>query len=116
MLIDIRARGFALTDAIRRHVEARVGAALGPFSDRVLTVTVRLQDVNADHGGADKRCGIAVALRRHGLEIAEAINVDLYAAVDEAANRMRQSVIRAAKRHLARDRRNPQRPGALMTF
>src|SRR4051794_18945394 len=82
MLIDTRAMGFALTDAILRHVEARVGAALGPFARRVLKVTVRLEDINGDRGGADKRCSIVVALRRHGVEIAEAINADLYAAVD----------------------------------
>jgi ribosome-associated translation inhibitor RaiA len=116
MLIDTRAMGFALTDAILRHVEARVGAALGPFSRWVVKVTVRLEDVNADHGGSDKRSSIVVALRRHGVEIAEAINADLYAAIDEAASRARRAVIRTTKRHLTRDRRDPQRPGALVTF
>ena len=116
MLIDTRAMGFALTDAILRHVEARVGAALGPFARRVLKVTVRLDDVNGDRGGIDKRCSIVVALRRHGVAIAEATHADLYAAVDEAARRVRRPVIRAAKRRLARDRRDPQRPGALITF
>jgi ribosome-associated translation inhibitor RaiA len=48
--------------------------------------------------------------------VAEATNADLYAAVDKAANRIRRSVRRAAKRHLARDRRHSQRPGALVTF
>jgi putative sigma-54 modulation protein len=116
MLIDTRAMGFALTDAILRHVEARVESALGPFSRWVLTVTIRLDDVNADRGGDDKRCRIVVSLRRHGVEIAEATNADLYAAVDEAANRIRRSVRRATKRHLARERRDPQRPGALVKF
>lgn len=116
MLIDTRAMGFALTDAILRHVEARVAATLGPFSRRVLKVTVRLEDVNADRGGVDKRCGIVVALRRHGVEIAEAVNADLYAAVDEATSRIRRSVIRTTKRNLARDRRDPQRPGALVAL
>ena len=116
MLIDTRAMGFSLTDGILGHVEARVDSALGPFSRWVLKATVRLEDVNADHGGDDKRCSIVVALRRHGVEIAEATNANLYAAVDEAANRIRRSVRRATKRHLARDRRDPQRPGALVTF
>ena len=116
MLIDTRAMGFGLTDAILRHVEARVGTALGPFSRWILKATVRLEDVNADRGGDDKRCSIVVALRRHGVEIAEAINADLYAAVDQAVNRVRRSVIRTTKRHLAPDRRDPQRPGALVTF
>jgi ribosomal subunit interface protein len=116
MLIDTRAMGFALTDALLRHVEARMESALGPFSRWVLKATVRLEDVNGDRGGDDKRCSIVAALRRHRVEIAEATNADLYAAVDEAANRIRRSVRRATKRQLARDRRDPQRPGALVTF
>ena len=116
ILIDTRAIGFPLTDAILRHVEARVDAALGPFSRWVLKVTVRLEDVNANRGGDDKRCSMVVALRRHGVEIAEATNADLYTAVDEAASRIRRSVRRVTKRHLSRDRRDPQRPGALVSF
>ena len=116
MLIDTRAMGFGLTDAILRHVEARVTATLGPFSRRVLKVTVRLEDVNADRGGIDKRCRIVVALRRHGVEVAEALDADLYAAVDEAAIRARRSVIRTAKRHLARDRRDAKRPRTLVAL
>ena len=116
MLIDTRAMGFALTDAILSHVEARVESALGPFSRWVLKATVRLEDVNADRGGDDKRCRIVVAIRGHGVEIAEATNSDLYTAVDEAASRMRRSVKRVTKRHLSRDRHDRQRPGALLTF
>ena len=116
MLIDTRAIGFSLTDAILRHVEARVDAALGPFARWVLKATVRLEDINADHGGDDKRCSIVVTLRRHGFEIAEATHADLYTAVDRATNRIRRSVRRATKRHLARGRRVPQWPGALPAF
>ena len=116
MLIDTRAIGFAMTDAILAHVEARVESALGPFSRWVLRATVRLEDVNADRGGADKRCSIVVALRRHDIRVAEATNEDLYAAVDKAANRIRRSVRRASKRRLAIARRDPQRPGVLLAF
>lgn len=99
---------------ILRHVEARLESTLGPFSRWFLQATVRLEDINGDHGGDDKRCSIVVALRRHGVEVAEATNVDLYAAIDEAASRMRRSVSRAIKRHLSRERKDPQRPGTLM--
>ena len=116
MLIDTRTMGFTLTDAILRHVEARVGSALGPFSRWVLKVTVRLEDVNADRGGIDKRCSIVVALRRQQVAVAEATRADLYAAVDEATSRIRRSVVRATKRHLTRDREDIQRPGALVTL
>ena len=61
MSIDTRAIGFALTDAIVRHVEARLESALGPFARRILKVTVRLDDVNGSRGGVDKRCS-ALAL------------------------------------------------------
>ena len=114
MLIYTQADNFPLTDAILRHVEARVESALGPFSRWFLKATVRLKDVNADRGGEDKRCRIVVGLRRYGVEVAEATHADLYAAVDAAADRIRRSVRRATKRHLRRERRNPQRPGALM--
>ena len=115
MFIDTRAIGFPLTEAIVRHVEARVESALGPFSRWILKVTVRLDDVNADRGGIDKRCGVVVAMRRHGVAVAEAIHEDLYRAIDEAVNRVRKSVARNAKRHRTRERRDPQRPGALVS-
>ena len=74
-----------------------------------------MDDVNADRGGNDKRCSIVVSRRRRGAVVAEAVRTDLYVAVDEAAARIRRSVQRAAKRHLTRDRRDRQRPGALLT-
>jgi hypothetical protein len=36
--------------------------------------------------------------------------------VDEAAARIRRCVARAATRHLSRERRDPQRPGALVAL
>jgi ribosome-associated translation inhibitor RaiA len=116
MFIDTRAIGFSLTEPIVRHVEARFESALGPFARWILKVTVRLDDVNADRGGIDKRCAVVVAMRRHGVAVAEAVDEDLYRAVDEAASRARKSVARDAKRHIARGRRDPQRPGALVSL
>jgi putative sigma-54 modulation protein len=115
MLIETRAMGFALTDALVRHVESKIESALGPISRWVLKVTTRLEDVNADRGGIDKRCSIVVALRRHGVVVAEATSADLYLAIDEAASRIRTSALRASKKHLGRERRDPQRPFALVT-
>ena len=114
MLIDTRSMGFTLTDAIRRHVESRVEAALGPVARWTVSVTARLEDVNADRGGVDKRCRLVASLRRYGVVVAEATNADLYAAVDEAADRIRRSAVRTVRRHLPRERKHPQRPGALV--
>src|SRR5687768_14501242 len=112
MLVDTRAIGFALTDAIHSHVESRVEAALGPVAPWVLNVTARVEDVNAERGGIDKRCWLVTSLRGHGVAVAEAIDADLYAAVDEAAARLRRSAVRAVKRHAGRERKHRQRPGA----
>jgi ribosome-associated translation inhibitor RaiA len=115
MNIDTRAIDFPLTEAIRRHVEGRVGAALAPIARRVSDVTARLEDINADHGGIDKRCRLVAALRHGGIVVAEAVAADLYAAVGEAAKRARRSVLRALARPHARDRKDPQRPGTLVS-
>jgi ribosome-associated translation inhibitor RaiA len=110
MLIDTRSFGFPLTDAIRRHVEARVGSALAIAPRRVLRVTVRLDDVNAGRGGVDKRCRVVVALRHDRTFAAEALRENLYDAVDRAARKARVGVGRMLKRSAARERRGPQCP------
>jgi ribosomal subunit interface protein len=114
MKIETRTIGFSLTHAIRRHVEARVGAALRPAARHVSVVTARLEDVNADRGGADKRCLLVAVLPRRGAVVAEATRADLYAAVDEAAARLRRSAVRLRTRRVAHQRKDPQRPGALV--
>jgi ribosome-associated translation inhibitor RaiA len=113
MFIDTRSLGFPLTDAIRLHVESRVGAALAPVARGVISVTARLADVNAGRGGIDKRCRLVARLRRHGVVVAEATDADLYTAVAEAAARIRRSAVRVLTRHVPRERNDPQRRGAL---
>ena len=116
MLIDTRAMGFTLTDALAGHVSFRLQAALAPFTRGVLKVTVRLEDVNASRGGVDKRCTVVAALRRGGVVIVEATHENLYVAVDEAATRICRSVKRVRGRRLTRRRKDPQRPAALVTI
>lgn len=115
MVIETRAIGFGLTEAILRHAEARVEAALGFAAREVLRATVRLDDVNGEgHGGADKRCRVVATLRRHRTLAAEAVHADLYAAIDAAAGKMRHASVRALKRPVALQRKDPQRPGTLI--
>jgi putative sigma-54 modulation protein len=116
MLIETRAIGFAPTDAIQRHVQSRIEAALGPVAGWVLNITARVEDVNADRGGIDKRCSLVASLRGRGVAVAEALNADLYVAVDEAASRLRRSAARTVKRRVARERKDPQRPGTLLSI
>ena len=115
MLIDTRAIGFPLTEAILRHAEVRVEVALGFVARHVPRVTVRVDDVNGEgRGGADKRCRIVAALRHHRTVAAEAVHADLYAAIDAAAAKIRHAALRQAKRLLALQRKDRQRPGTLV--
>jgi ribosome hibernation promoting factor len=117
MFIDTRAIGFALTDAIQSHVECRLEQALGVVHKWVRRVMVRLEDVNAGRGGVDKRCQIVVVLSGgRGTRIVEELNADLYAAVDQAALRIRRSILRSLTRKVSRQRKDPQRPGALVAL
>ncbi|MCC6423927.1 MAG: HPF/RaiA family ribosome-associated protein [Phycisphaerales bacterium] len=109
MLIETRAMGFDLTDAIRMHVENRIESALGHYSRWVLKVTARLEDINADRGGVDKRCGLVIAIRGHGVLAAEAMDRDLYAAIDEAARRARKLVVRPIRRQMQQQRKSGHR-------
>jgi len=113
MLIETRSLDFALTDAIRRHVESRVEMALGPVARWVRNVVVRVDDVNAGRGGVDKRCRIVATLRNRRSVVAEATHEDLYAAVDDAAARLRRSALVSVRRPITRQRAAAVRPGAL---
>ncbi len=114
MIIDTRGIGFVPTDAIVRHVESRAAAALMAFTNRMLKATVRLVDVNADHGGIDKRCRIVVALRRRRIGVAEAMDADWYRAIDLAFGKLHRAVSRVIQRDSSRERKDRQRPGALL--
>lgn len=115
MDIDIRAIGFELTTALAQRVDAQVRSALAASGERATGVTVRLDDVNGDRGGPDKRCRIVVALAGRGPAVASVTAADLYAAIDGAARRLRRSARRSLTRHVGRERSDPQRPGALVS-
>jgi ribosomal subunit interface protein len=102
--------GFPMTDALQRHVEYRLESAMGFASPHIINVTVRLDDVNALRGGIDKRCGVTVALRHNRTVIGEAVNADMYAAIDAAVTRARHGVVRRLTRSARLRRRLAQHP------
>ncbi len=115
MDIDTRTQGFELTAALAQRVHTQVRAALEPMAARVTGVTVRLDDVNGDRGGVDKRCRIVVSLDGHRTAVAAVTSADLYAAIGDAARRVRRSAQRLLTRHVAHERKDAQRPGTLVS-
>jgi ribosomal subunit interface protein len=97
MHLDIRGRNFWLTPALLEHVERRLRAAVGRFASRLARVAVRVGDVNGPRGGVDKRCRIHLQLPGRALAI-EAVDADLYVAIDRAAERAERATARAVAR------------------
>lgn len=98
MHIDIRARGFELTEGLRQHTERRLNFALGWASYDVKKIAVRLFDVNGPRGGEDKCCRIQITLPKTQDVVIEDTEADLYVAIDRAAERVERSVARRLER------------------
>jgi ribosome-associated translation inhibitor RaiA len=96
MRIDIRSKGFSVTDGIRHHVHRRLGYALDRFRD-VAEVIVCLGDVNGPKGGADKFCRMATEIGS-ATAVVEEIQPDLYVAISRAAHRLALKVAREVER------------------
>lgn len=100
MQIDIQARGFALTGALRGYAERRLCYALACIGNRIRKVTVRLSDINGPRGGEDKRCQVRMVLAGMPGVVVQNTEADLYAAIDRATERAGYT----AARRLARSR------------
>ncbi|MGE5609899.1 MAG: HPF/RaiA family ribosome-associated protein [Bacillota bacterium] len=94
MQLAIHAPKIGKTESLSNHIEARMQAALGQYERRIRSVDVKVQDINANHGGSDKRCQVMVHFDRSGTVMAEDIQPDLYAAVSLAADKIKHAVSR----------------------
>jgi len=97
MKIEIQARNFSLTRAMREHIERRLGFALSTCYQHVKRILVHLSDVNGPRGGKDKRCHLVVTLPDHAV-VVENTEADLYVAINRAASRTGRTVMRQLRR------------------
>jgi ribosome-associated translation inhibitor RaiA len=92
MRIDVQARGFALTDALRAAVEGEARDFGATFPGVPLSVRVRLFDVNGPRGGRDKGCLIHARIGRASREVVVTdIDGDLYTAIAAAFVKLERS-------------------------
>jgi len=98
MQIDIQARDFSLTDALRSHAERRLRSTLTCCDDHIQRIAIRLSDINGPRGGADKRCHLRVLLDALPDVVIEDIETDLYAAIDRATDRAGRTLVRKIDR------------------
>ncbi len=93
-----------MTHALAEHVRRRLGFVLTRHSDRIKRVGVRVGDENGPRGGVDKFCRIQVYLLDAPVAVIEDVGVDLYAAIDSAAERVGRVVVKHLNRtHPNRD-------------
>jgi len=104
MQIDIQARNFSLTKALRGHIERRLGFALGSREHHIQRIIVRLSDINGPRGGIDKHCHVQVMLAHLPAVVIEDTQADLYAAIDRASDRAGRTVGRRLTRQRIRGR------------
>ncbi len=112
MQIDIQARDFSLTEALKNYVELRLGYALNTRYDRIKRVLVRLSDINGPRGGNDKCCQLHVVLPGQADVVIADTQSNLYAAIDRAADRASHAVSRKLAR-LQRSKRGRSFTGAM---
>ena len=108
MQIDIQARNFSLTHALRGHIERRLSFALSTRDEHIQYVIVRLSDINGPRGGEDKCCHIQVVLPKLTDVVIEDIEEDMYMAIDRAVDRAGRTV----GRRLSRQRDNNRSTGS----
>ena len=98
MHIDIQARDFSLTKALRKYIERRLSFALSTRYDHIKRIMVRLSDINGPRGGNDKCCQLHVVLPGQADVVIEDTQTDLYIAIDRATDRAWHTVSRKLAR------------------
>ncbi len=110
MLIEVKSRGFELTQSLLEHVQNQVQAGLGRIGRRIKAVVVRLSDINGDHGGEDKSCQVQIVLPSSRTVMTQTVHRDMYASIAGAIEKARYAASRQLKRRTAnRHRRDSLR-------
>ncbi len=98
MQIDIQARSFTLTNALKIYAEEKLKSSFSRCQDHLNRIVVRLSDINGPRGGEDKLCHIHVVLPGISDVIIEDTEQDMYAAIDRAIDRAGNAVERKVDR------------------
>jgi ribosomal subunit interface protein len=105
--LDITGQGFTIAENLRDHVEKRIDFALARFEERIVRVSVKLKDINGPRGGVDKECRIITQLRGLPNVIVTQEAPDAHSAVDQAADRIGNTVARKLSRANSRNSQHP---------
>ncbi len=93
-MVSIQARGFSLTQALKKRVQKRISFILGNVGNPVINVDVKLSDINGPKGGVDKKCQVFIQLKGHASVVVADTQNDMYYAIDRACSRALRTVRR----------------------
>lgn len=109
MKVDIQARSFTLTEALRHAVETETRRYQTALAERPHALSVRLFDVNGVRGGVDKGCLVYARVGScQSTVVASGIDADLYRAIAAAFARLERGTRHTLNRN-RRLRRGPSR-------
>lgn len=98
MQFEIRGKDIYLTGTLRKHVERRLGFALGRFAGRIRRVRVSLDDLNGPKGGMDKSCRLTISVAPSATIVMEDRDSNVYVAIDRLADKAGRCIGRRLKR------------------
>jgi len=104
MQINIQARNFQLTGALREHIIRRLGFSMSFRDEHIQRIKVQLSDINGPRGGIDKCCHIQIVLSNLPDVVIKDTEADLYAAIDRATGRAGRTVERRLVRRRIKGR------------
>ena len=104
MRIDLHCDGVEPAPVLRDYVTRRMSFAIGRFRDHIQWARVKVADVNGPRGGSDKRCVVQLRLRNLPDVVFAITQLDVRAAVDQAAERVARVLAQRVRRTQRPDR------------
>lgn len=105
MDIDVQARDFKLTEALREAILVSAIHYRATFSRLVRKVAVRVYDLNGPRGGLDKGCLVVADLADGRVVVSSDVDADLYRAIPRAFAKLKRGTLTARRRLHAQRRR-----------
>ncbi len=99
MRIDLQCEGIEGPQGLRDYVARKMRMAIGRFRDHIQWARIKVADVNGPRGGVDKRCVVQLRLRNRPDVIFAITELEARSAVDRAAERVAQVLVRRLGRH-----------------
>ena len=99
MQIDLNAPHMKVTDSIQNTVDEAFARAVKAHQRYVESVSVHLEDINAQKGGIDNKCKVVGHMAHGGHTlVVEEVGTDILATIRAASHRFEQALAKEADR------------------